>query len=468
MNQYTRIKEYQRRLTKNTLLSEVTKKISPTMQNADSREEVIQSVTNYVLAPALTGFVAWVLQQALEQGIKRLYFLARDGYFMYRTADLYVKEYELPVECRYLYCSRYSIRVPNYHLDTKKALEYITLGGLDVTAKKLYKRAGFDRDQRRKMYEEQILPMEKEEQIPRERLSEVKHLLADNKTFMNVLTENSYRAFPIYEQYLKQEGLLEDIPMALVDSGWVGSMQKELNHSLQQMGKKKPLVGFYWGLYELPEKTERRDYRTYFFSPEGEMKRKASFNNCLFESIFTAPHGMTLRYEQTGEKIVPILSELSEKRKKRLIFMEEIIDNWQKELLQSTRGVSFKNVSGELVSNKTLAIIEKNMELFMHHPTRAEAYAFGELEFTDDILEYKGNQIATKLEEKELTQNHLVGRVLVELTGNKSHIRQSAWYEGSATMYGKNPEYHIFHYSCYKYLMNYRKRAIWRQKYGTN
>lgn len=468
MKQYNRVKEYQKRLTKNVLLAEVTEKFSQKISDIDSKEEVVQSVTNFVLAPALNGFVAWVLNEAMNKGMKRLYFLARDGYFMYQTAKVYVEEYGLPIECRYLYCSRYSIRVPNFHLDTGKALDYITLGGLDVTAKKLYKRAGFNREQRRKMYEEQILPLEKEEQIPRERLPEIKELLRENKNFMEMLQENSCKAFPKYEQYLKQEGLLDEIPMALVDSGWVGSMQKELNLSLQKMGKKDSLKGFYWGLYELPEKVERQNYDTYFFSPEGEMKRKAGFNNCLFESIFTAPHGMTLGYEEKDKEIRPVLSKLNEQRRERLCLMEEIMEQWQTDFMKSAKGMPPSQVLEGLGGQEVLTIIERNLESFMHHPTKAEAGVFGELEFTDDVLEYAGNKIATKMEEKELTQNHLVGRVWLELTGKKNHIQQSAWYEGSAVVYGKNPEYHIFHYSCYKYLMNYRKRERWRKQYGGN
>lgn len=476
VKQYIRVKEYQKRLEKNMLLADVAKELSKAkadleekrIAGSESEKEVVRDVTNYVLAPALNGFVAWVLTESMKQGIRRLYFLARDGYFMYRTAEFYVKEFGLPIECKYLYCSRYSIRIPNYHLDTEKALDYITLGGLDITAKKLYKRAGFNREQRRRMYEEGVLPLQKEEQIPREQLPEIKRRLGENKGFMDMLQENSYKAFPIYEQYLKQEGLLEEIPMALVDSGWVGSMQKELNLSLQKLGKKEPLKGFYWGLYELPQDTQRKDYFTYFFSPEGEMKRKTSFNNCLFESIFTAPHGMTLGYEKGQDKICPIFSEISEERKERLVLMEETIKQWQKSFLKSVRKMPDFLVLEQLGGKEVLTIIEKNMECFMHHPTKAEASAFGEVEFTDDILEYRGNKIATYLNEKELAQNHFIGKLWTKVSGNKEHVRQSAWYEGSAVVYGKHPEYHIFHYSCYKYAMNYRKQAIWRRRYEGN
>ena len=468
MKQYKRVIEYQKRLTQDSMLGEVTKSLPEFMAEAETEEDIMSVVANYVLAPALNGFVAWVLRESMKQGIQRLYFLARDGYLMYQTALRYVEAYKLPMECKYLYCSRFSIRVPNYHLDTEKALHYITLGGLDVTTKKLYQRAGFTPEQRRKMYEAEVLPFEKGIQIPRHSLGEIKKQLEESNIFIEELKETSKRALPLYESYLKQEGLLDEIPIALVDSGWVGSMQKELNESLQRMGKTKSLKGFYWGLYELPNNTKREDYETYFFSPEGELRRKAGFNNCLFECIFTAPHGMTLGYESNGNAIVPVLAKFSDIRKQRIRQIENMILTWQDIFMSKVQEVPAEEVLEHLSGDACLDIIEKNMEDFMHRPTRKEAETFGKLEFSDDVLENSNNKIATKLEEKELLQNHLLGKVWLELTGKKNHVPQSAWYEGSAVIYGKRPQHHIFHYSCYKYLMHYRKRMKWKRRYEGN
>ena len=64
-----------------------------------------------------------------------------------------------------------------------------------------------------------------------------------------------------------------------------------------------------------------------------------------------------------------------------------------------------------------------------------------------------------------IVQDHFTGKVLMKLSGKKEPVRQSAWYEGSAVVYGKNPRYHIFQYSCYKYAMHYHKRAVWKRRY---
>ncbi len=422
------------------------------------------SVTDYVLAPALNGFVVWVLSQAMMRGIRRLYFLARDGYFMYQTACRYVEAFRLPVECRYFYCSRYSVRIPSYHLALEKAMSYITLGGLNVTVEKIYLRAGFDKMQRDAMHKAGLLPYGKDEQIPRRELAFIKKQLSDSRLFTENLIKNSRRALPAYEQYLRQEGMLEEIPAALVDSGWVGTMQKELDESLKRLGRKSSLSGFYWGLYEVPSDVDRSRYHTYFFSPEGQLRRKTLFNNCLFETVFTAPHGMTLSYRIKKEKIWPVFSEISDERIKRLTWMENRLAEWQRRFLQQKLSIireavcdSFDRLTKDFQKKETQRVIAKNMELFMHHPTKEEARVFGQMDFTDDILEGRGNHIAAELSQKELFENHLISRVVRELFLGGGYVRQSPWYEGSAALCGKHSGYHILQYTGYKYLLYYRK-----------
>ena len=50
------------------------------------KEDVFNKTSKEILAPALNDFVLWILRKAQRNGIRRLYFLARDGYLMYRCA----------------------------------------------------------------------------------------------------------------------------------------------------------------------------------------------------------------------------------------------------------------------------------------------------------------------------------------------------------------------------------------------
>ena len=100
------------------------------------------SAAGYVLAPALAGFVQWILAQAKKDGIRRLYFLARDGYFPCRAARPSCEAYGISIECRYLYLSRYSLRRPLYHLDREAALHDICRNAVRITPDILLRRAG--------------------------------------------------------------------------------------------------------------------------------------------------------------------------------------------------------------------------------------------------------------------------------------------------------------------------------------
>lgn len=409
-------------------------------QRSKTEEDIYNNAIENVLAPALNGFVVWTLKQAMENNIERLYFLARDGYLMYKAAMVYVKHYKLPIECRYLYCSRYSVRIPSYHTDEEKALKYITLGGTEVTPENIYRRAGLNAEQSKQMHNEKILPYGEREQIPGGKLTEIKKILENNGLFLKYMRENSRNALPAYEKYLKQEGLSDEIPLAIADSGWVGSMQKELEQSLRRLGRNTPLIGFYWGLYDIPQDMMEDRYHTYFFSPKNNTGRKAVFNNCLFEAVFTAPHGMTLAYKEIGEKTVPVLSSIQEEQIQRVSAFEERFAAWQDRLFKQE---SFKQTSIETfdrlaefyTEKRILRAMAKNLESFMHNPTKEEAKVFGKMYFTDDVLEINVKHISADIS-----------------------MRKSMWYEGSVSIYKRCPKLYIALYTVYRYLLYARKR----------
>lgn len=59
-----------------------------------------------VAGPVFFFFVYWVLETAKKQGIKRLYFLSRDGKIFLEIAETIKKYWPYNIDCRYLYSSR--------------------------------------------------------------------------------------------------------------------------------------------------------------------------------------------------------------------------------------------------------------------------------------------------------------------------------------------------------------------------
>ena len=433
----------------------------------------IDTVCSYVLAPALHGYVYWVLSQAVAAGIERLYFLARDGYLMYEAARKICEKLNLPVKCIYLSCSRYSIRIPVYHLNYEDALEYICRGGIDVTLDKIFSRAALSEMEKELVFEEfqkneSLGICSRTEKLSHAVLDKIRVLLSKSQYFQACVVSHSKLAMPGLEGYLRQEGLLDPGKMALVDSGWVGSMQKVLNQVIEYIRRKNgidmgkdSLEGYYWGLYELPTGVNPNEYHCYYFSPGTNLKEKVHFSNCLFEVVFSAPHGMTMGYERKADgHYYPIYADIPNAQYEFMKQIEMWMARYTKAFLCDIYSIQ------ELSMETDRDVIKKLLQIFMGEPTAGEAETFGSLHFSDDILDDGNRQIADLLTEKELNANHVWRKIFAMCGIGNKYVRESAWYEGSVVRGGVHVRHHLRRYAAYKYLLYLRKRHLWRKIYG--
>ena len=422
------------------------------------KEDVFNKTSKEILAPALNDFVLWILDKAQHNGIRRLYFLARDGYLMYRCAGIYVERFHLPIECRYLCCSRYSLRLPMYHRDMGAALDYICRGGTEVTLDRILDRSGIKEEEKRITLEQLGMTGQRKKPISYPHLKRIRQKLEECPFFLKAVETNSRKRLPSLLGYLEQEGLTEEGPIALVDSGWTGSMQKEICQALGILGKKERLTGYYWGLYELPKGVRREDYHCYYFSPEAGLRKKVYFSNSLFESIFSAPQGMTTGYDKVQGQWRPVYARADEERKR---FLEEL----EKILLEYTRNqaASMKHIEdSHLIRDRQET--EKSLSRFMGKPEFQEAQIFGNQPFSDDIFDTEDQTAAGRMTEEELKANHVWNKVGKMSGFSSGYVKESPWYEGSAVLYGKRPGYHIFMYHLYKYLLYLKKETDFKYR----
>lgn len=64
--------------------------------------------------PILLPYVEWLLHRTEILGIKRLYFIARDGYILKRIADVLISHLQIDIKTFYIYGSRRAWRIPSY------------------------------------------------------------------------------------------------------------------------------------------------------------------------------------------------------------------------------------------------------------------------------------------------------------------------------------------------------------------
>lgn len=400
-----------------------------------------------VFAPVLIEFVKWVLNRAVEDGRKRLYFLARDSYQMYIAAKCLCNRNNLDIDCRYLSVSRYAIRLPEYRILGDKCLDKICTGGIDVTFEKVMMRGGLGREQGLEIAGECGYKDRYTEVLNYNQVMELKGVLANSKRFLEYINGYSEYAYPAAIGYLCQEGLMDDVDYALVDSGWVGTLQQSIKRLVRTVNPDKDVTGYYFGLYEIPADESTDSYKGFYFEPGNHIRRKVHFSNSLFEGVFSAPEGMTHHYEEHNGRFHPVFdmkknpnSEFIEKNTRAL---ENLLEFYE---------------CGSGIDNIDMNMVKKLLAMFMGNPGMEEVAVYGSLMFSDDVLEGSMQSISAKLNQEEIARQRILNKTLIMTGLKKGVIHESAWIEGSIVRNGVKVKSNLRHARMYKYFVYIRKR----------
>jgi len=390
-------------------------------------EAKLQAMENYgerVIAPILVDYVEWVLENADIRGFKRLYFLARDGHVLQKLAESICNQRGLSIECRYLYCSRYALRTASYGLLSKEeVLSLVGMTCVQCTPYLLLERCHFS--------QEQIMQVSRAcgyENLD-VALNEVDRLvfverLKDCALFWKYLQGESQNSYDKAIAYFKQEGLFTG-DVAVVDSGWSGSMQRSLGQLLHSMGFSYRLEGFYFGMYQSPKDPEDGIYHTFYFNSKGKLFDKAWFNNNLFECMLAAPHGMTVGYQEQVGRMEPVLREKRDKHELTLVEAQEAgILRYAEIYLLGT--------PEPLFHEERLNRCRKRLQRCMVHPTVDEVELLGHFQFCDDATEGYFLPLVRAEGIKVLNTRLLPVRFLRKLTrGRLFAYHPFVWYYGA-------------------------------------
>lgn len=417
----------------------------------DCNDEIKEIVTIYVMAPVLYQYVAWVIKDALIHNRKRLYFLARDGYSMCQMAQRICEIMRIDIECCYLYCSRYSLRSAQYKLLGKDSLGYICLGGIEVTFEKIMHRSGFDSAESERIRRLIGYTKSIKQPVSYGELFEIRTKLAGCEKYLKVLENKSKKAYPIVCNYLLQEGLLDDVSYAIVDSGWTGSMQKTMQHLLSSMGYNKKLTGYYFGMFEYPKDADISVYNSFFFGPKDHMRRKVYFSNSLFECIFSSPEGMTVGYECLDNRYIPVFEKEKNPNYEKIVYSTDLLCQYAEYMASHYSEDLYRR-------NGSAKISEALLKQFMGKPTRLEVNEYGKYIFCDDVIGEKNQIIAAELSKEEIKGNYLFAKSLQMIRKRGKTIKESAWLEGSAVWIEGNSKYRLMHCAVSKYALYVRKR----------
>lgn len=410
-----------------------------TYKELEQQSFPITSTLTSCIAPVIYLYTDWVLTQALQKGIKRLYFLARDGYIFYKSAILICQKKNIDIECKYLYCSRMAWRLPSYHLIGEKCIDLICIRSMNMSMSTIMERSGLRKEEQEQVLREIHFNIKDINKVlNQEDIDFIKYKLKNCKLFLRLVYQNSKSHYTNTLGYLKQEGLLDDIPIALVDTGWTGSMQSTLK-TLLNLETSNHIQGFYFGMYNLPKHSSKETFHTFYFHKNTGFFKKLYFNNNLFEAICCAPTGMTIKYQKKF-KYEPVFST-----KENLNFNNFDIDTHHKIILAFIKNVLYMDTKNKhcLLHSKSVSISKKLLKKLMTSPTLQEANFYGRFLFSDNVLENNIVELAPILSESELKELDFIPKIKKRFF-HKEIDNKSFWIQGSIVRsHSKKKRWHI-------------------------
>ena len=387
------------------------------------KDLVAEAVTNRVTAPVLCDFVGWVLGSAKERGINRLYFLARDGWIMYKAAERIATKHHLQIELKYLCCSRLSLRMAALSELGDEAYRYLLEGGFALTPAIILGRLRLDNEQRKRVYKDIDFYGDENMEMGKAVAAGFCDRLRNSPVYNGLIKSVSADCRQNTITYLLQEGLLSDDNYALVDSGWTGSMQRMLR---VLTGKKQ--TGFYFGLYTRPP-AEDGDFNAYLFDKSVSPRLVSRFNNHLFEALCSAPHGMTVGYEIKNGIAAPVFNN-----EKSLNSGLPLLDT-QEQAIYSYIENSYTLSEKTTTMKEHQAFAFPLLDELMFAPSMEAAETYGALRFSDDPAELYSFPLAASLENTKPL--YLLPRLKEKYFRRDKPARPVYWGYASAVLSGK-------------------------------
>lgn len=262
-------------------------------ETQDDHARILRAVGAGVAGPLLTGFVLWVLAEARAMGVARLHFVARDGQVLLRIAEVLLARLGWPIECRYLLGSRQA-----WHLPTLREVDAAALGWLAADAGReplagVLARAELDPGEIAGALARHGLGA-LDRPAPAARLHT---LLRDPEVAPRIRATAATRRHAALG-YLRQEGVLTEAPVTMVDLGWHGRLQGSLQKlaALAPGGGPRHVTGLYLALRSRPAGTAPARMRAFLDAP----RALHLLNPVLLELFCAADHGTVRGYREAS------------------------------------------------------------------------------------------------------------------------------------------------------------------------
>ena len=358
-----------------------------------AQHQRLREIAAHTAGPFLSGFVLWVLQTAKAMGLKRLYFISRDGFILLKVAEELTRFVDPNIELRYLYGSRQSWHFPASRGKDLEEASWLWEWTTSYSITTVLSRVGLAPEAVSEPLEEAGLrPEIWNAPMSQKNEAKLKKLFMEPQ-LQKILVREAEKKRALLAAYLKQEGFFSDVPYAIVDVGWEGKLQDSLGVILEEEGRRGTVSGFYVGLNHRGSRPAKGKRRTYLFDLRRDPKWRLKIpqpQSCI-ETFCSANHGSTLGYRAEGDLIVPVLQP----------WQTEPLETWGIEVLQTVATTYASELARVLVWLGNIDIdpmlAAHSLALTWSNPALEEAECLGSFPFTEHQSEIGAKPLARAL-----------------------------------------------------------------------
>lgn len=267
-------------------------------------DENIWNLYAQIISPLFIAFCEYLIQQAVDNKIKVLYFLSRDGQILYKISKKIINARKLNIRCVYIYASRQALHITGFK-NILEAEDWILDRPFPLTIKKISDRTNINVDTLVNMFNriyKTNITLGTELSVER-----LKDYIC-RPCFIEEMEKSSSLSLEQARHYFEKVGLLSDwrnsTRIAYVDVGWHGRMQKSLDNICEKLNfDSNYSVGYYMGLMKSPYVKSNKNFG-FLFSPFQEKSRYKDFKHFdMLEFFLGADHPQVLKYDKKNDVI---------------------------------------------------------------------------------------------------------------------------------------------------------------------
>lgn len=259
------------------------------------------------------AFFDWIVKRAKADKIDVVYFISREGYILNQLFQKYIETFpENQINFRYLPASRRAYNIASIKNLDKEDINYLTGLTYSITIRDFLLKIGLNpEDFKDTVLDYNFTSLDHLIDL-QDDLKNLKKLVKDIKS---QILDNIEEERNLLVEFLKQESVLKQNKIAVVDIGWHGSIQNSIAQLFSMQGINSKVYGYYICTFPQSEKYISEKVRMNgFLCHQGKPNKAFNiFLSCieLFEFAFSANLQPLERFQKIDDKIIPKYGEES-------------------------------------------------------------------------------------------------------------------------------------------------------------